>query len=752
MRIFYLILVLTIFNANIAALASDMNEAFNQREKYKNATNLGDPDDAKKFLNKDADVSSFGQLNDSSLVDRGQEALNGSEFGRFLQDSDEKRIEAVNRYKINPDNAMLKNSLEIEKNPMAKTGGNGLSATETSSTIEVRKNCTEGVDFNIDIGLELVLEFEEQEETIRTAETSLIIPYQEVPDHWWQKSYYTYEDSAVVRSGVAHHTLINNEDIHQQIKTIISARVGNLTPDSIFLPMQNIVADYQAPQNMIYAVISDDWLGVSWQDWGLQLANVKFNYSTEETKKKFVEKAEYWQVATEGAEKIAEANECYETARVCIKSGVKTFLDKYEVTRPCWYEKISYRCVSEPKDGCAHLIRQDCRLADSECEYQVGSICLRWKRNFICGGAKKERHYSLADSPIYCLGGDCHTPIIEENQDFANVAYLAALNEAKKDCVKESAGICKNPITVFTGETNGCDKAIVGYINCCSAMKGWGKDINLSRCSPAEQGLALKRDKGLCHDVGTYCHKKDPILGTCLVKKTNFCCFGSKLARIFQEQARKQLPIGWGSASSPNCRPLTIEELTKLDYSKFDMAELFDAMLTKGKGNKNKSFPSLTGGIPEIQKEHMKTTASEKREIKRKAEQLEVERLAKIEAERLEKIRLAKLAEEARLEKRKFINEYQRLSKLAQDNTAPSSTLGKRHAELHKSNRELEKQKGIPYATQICSQAWEEMRLESNIASVTKYIIQNSNNPAARNTHEKIRRNWESELEKLKNN
>ena len=98
MRIFYLILVLTIFNANIAALASDMNEAFNQREKYKNATNLGDPDDAKKFLNKDADVSSFGQLNDSSLVDRGQEALNGSEFGRFLQDSDEKRIEELIKF------------------------------------------------------------------------------------------------------------------------------------------------------------------------------------------------------------------------------------------------------------------------------------------------------------------------------------------------------------------------------------------------------------------------------------------------------------------------------------------------------------------------------------------------------------------------------------------------------------------------------------------------------------------------------
>ena len=42
-------------------------------------------------------------------------------------------------------------------------------------------------------------------------------------------------------------------------------------------------------------------------------------------------------------------------------------------------------------------------------------------------------NYSLADSSIYCLGGNCHTPTIEENQDFSNVAYLAAINEAQKD-------------------------------------------------------------------------------------------------------------------------------------------------------------------------------------------------------------------------------------------------------------------------------------------------------------------------------
>jgi DNA-binding transcriptional regulator YiaG len=134
--------------------------------------------------------------------------------------------------------------------------------------------------------------------------------------------------------------------------------------------------------------------------------------------------------------------------------------------------------------------------------------------------------------------------------------------------------------------------------------------------------LALKREKKLCHLVGTYCHEKDPVFGKCLVKKTNFCCFGSKLARIFQEQARAQLPIGWGDDKSPNCRPLTIKELASLDFSKFDMEELFDALLSKGKSNMNKSFPNLPkeGEIPAIQKEHMQTSSTEKREIRRRTE------------------------------------------------------------------------------------------------------------------------------------
>ncbi len=324
-------------------------------------------------------------------------------------------------------------------------------------------------------------------------------------------------------------------------------------------------------------------------------------------------------------------------------------------------------------------------------------ICLRWKRNYVCGGIKKELFYSLADSPIYCLGGDCHTPVLEDNKDFANVAYLAALNEANKDCVKAGgSGLCKDPITVFPGQVDGCKKIVVGFVDCCSSMKGWGNTAHLCKCSGEEKGLALKRDKGLCHMVGTYCSQKDPVFKQCLTKKTNFCCFSSKLARIFHEQGRKQLGIDWGTPSSPNCRPLTLDELKSLDFSKFDMEELFDALLSKGKSNANKSFPTLKPGeIPPIQQEHMATSSHEKREIRRRAEEeearrieaerLEKERLVRLEAERLEHERLA-LLEAKRLE-------IERIAKLELERKRVEEAKQRRKLELTNLISQLEIQK-----------------------------------------------------------
>ena len=105
-------------------------------------------------------------------------------------------------------------------------------------------------------------------------------------------------------------------------------------------------------------------------------------------------------------------------------------------------------------------------------------------------------------------------------------------------------------------------------------MKGWGASLGLSSCDEEEKMLAKQREAGLCHYVGTYCAHKLP-LGGCRVKKSNYCCFQSKLARIFHEGGRSQIGMSWGDAEHPNCRAFTVDELQRIDFSLINLSELF---------------------------------------------------------------------------------------------------------------------------------------------------------------------------------
>jgi conjugal transfer mating pair stabilization protein TraN len=650
MMIIRLLLICLIVGNSCVSVAKSMDTAFGKRDHYQSQTKLGNPKDAAKFLKADKDISHLTSLSDASLIDGGSNQLRSSALGRTLQNVQERKIDAAQRYKINSKNAWLKGALAIENDPMGKTGGKGLNSSEKVTTVKIKKSCTEGVDFNVDVGLELVLDVEEEEylSPMKREARSVDIPgnviYHGARDlgysiKWKKKrhGWHLHQQSYGWRVYLSKYLKIPLEKID----------------DTISFPFGNRGVGQSSNTHPVY----DQWRIV------FDTYRLGYVYKSQDKLKRLVVKDEYWQIVNEGTEKLAESNECYETGRVCLKSGVKTFLNKYDISRPCWYEKISYACKSEPKDGCAHLIKQNCQLKESECEYKIGSICLRWKRDYVCGGKKKTLQYSLADSKIYCLGGDCHTPVIEENDDFANVAHLAALNEAHKDCVKEPNGLCKNPITVFPGKDNYCKKIITGLIDCCSSMKGWGSNAKLSKCSGVERGLALKRKRGLCHRIDTFCSLKDKIFNKCLEKQTSHCCFNSKLSRIFHEQGRAQLGISWGSAESPNCRPLTLAELGRIDFSKFNWEEIMADFLDKGKSKSNKNFTVLAEGeMPKAQKDHMKTNPEEKREIRKRAEEEERRRLAKIESERLEKIRLEKLEAERlrkleieRLEKQRVI-------------------------------------------------------------------------------------------------
>ncbi|XVN44339.1 MAG: conjugal transfer protein TraN [Rickettsia hoogstraalii] len=87
-------------------------------------------------------------------------------------------------------------------------------------------------------------------------------------------------------------------------------------------------------------------------------------------------------------------------------------------------------------------------------------------------------------------------------------------------------------------------------------------------------------------------------------KKSTYCCFNSKLARVFQEQGKKQLAIGFGTAQYANCRGFTVEELQRIDFSKFDLEELFSDLLDHAKSKMYKNFPQqLKNQMPIMQQQ-----------------------------------------------------------------------------------------------------------------------------------------------------
>jgi len=102
----------------------------------------------------------------------------------------------------------------------------------------------------------------------------------------------------------------------------------------------------------------------------------------------------------------------------------------------------------------------------------------------------------------------------------------------------------------------------------------------MKACDQMSMETAMEADSGMCHEVGTYCKKKVPLLG-CVQKAKTYCCYNSILARIIQEQGRPQLKTfnGWGTPQSPECRGFTPEEFQNLDFSKINLDEYVQTMV-----------------------------------------------------------------------------------------------------------------------------------------------------------------------------
>lgn len=102
----------------------------------------------------------------------------------------------------------------------------------------------------------------------------------------------------------------------------------------------------------------------------------------------------------------------------------------------------------------------------------------------------------------------------------------------------------------------------------------------LFACSDEEKELMVKKALKSTHYIGEYCSSR--VLGVCVKRKKSYCTFSSPLSRIFNEQARLQLGISWGSAKSPNCQGITVAQFQSLDMDAIDLSEWTGMMVSSG--------------------------------------------------------------------------------------------------------------------------------------------------------------------------
>ncbi|EDV0264184.1 type-F conjugative transfer system mating-pair stabilization protein TraN [Salmonella enterica subsp. salamae] len=262
------------------------------------------------------------------------------------------------------------------------------------------------------------------------------------------------------------------------------------------------------------------------------------------------------------------------TGSQCVEpGGTRTVVVEgktYSIHQDCWKWQDTYLTQTETEGTCGEYMKDSaCTVTRSQCADTVDGFCVSQQVTYSCE-RKKTVSGQICGGEFFCTDGSCAQGQTGTSNMFGQaVSALAAVAAAGED-VAELNG---ENVRAFTGEAKSCKKMAAGFNNCCKDS-GWGQDVGLSSCSSDEKALGKAKEKKLTVYVGEYCSKK--VLGVCLEKKRGYCQFDSKLARIVQEQGRRdQLGVGFGSGKSPDCRGITVDELQRLDFGVMNFSDFY---------------------------------------------------------------------------------------------------------------------------------------------------------------------------------
>lgn len=559
---FYIVtLTITFKIFNIFANQEDFNSGKNFT--IDNPIKLGSPEElGNDLLRHKENISNLTNLNDNSLsnANPNHDAINLENGGNLLLNSEDRKIENP----IDKREKFFEDSQKIESDPLARMNMKQVNGKKTIKT-EIIKKCIEGVNFELNIERRL---------------NYIALPR-------------ITEKICKGHSRSWHHTRCNGWDEADEGYNEKN-RLYEKEKQYLQSWSDNVKGGYKTANKFLGLTTSWNFYTSSGTASWTHVKNAPTcdNFNQIELPRKEKDGKEGWDIATPVQDSILERNNCYEGARICISSGSRNF-DGMVVNRPCWQERVTYVCKSDPIGACEYLKKRGCNLQSSQC--LEGNPCLKWERTYDCSDTRIIDTEDLSAGELFCLNGDCHKPEPEQNNDMNEaVVNLAIMQAMKKDMGNT------NPPNIFKGEKNNCERYITNFCDCCSDLDGWGRTIGLTRCNAEERSLAEKRKKGLCYFVGSYIPTK--VLGFEITKRRTYCCFSTKLARLLHEQGRNQIKRSWGSPENPDCGPLTISEIAMMKFDQMNFSEIFEELFKDVSIKAQKSFPKqIQNQMPTMQ-------------------------------------------------------------------------------------------------------------------------------------------------------
>ncbi|MDH2069713.1 Conjugal transfer protein TraN [Pantoea brenneri] len=568
--------------ASAGALAASM-DASNQEginaAKSANGTTSADPNSY--FDNYTSDAPQRDYYGDptqtSTNIDvKGQTELSQSELGQTARES------YVNNPadKLSYDSDMMKHSDEIRENANAITGvnGNQCVAQELNKTTYTTHNCEMASPLSQSCTRKATIVTTGSRETFNT---QLVLNAGDVSgrriDNYWIQYDITVPQDGTISSGTWEFLYPSAPGYHGGRLDYSIQVLGQNFRTKINYSGAFSIATQEVKQGQIISLLvrnnSDGHNDQAADNFMKQLASgqmiVRITLPMEAVRDT-VSAGIQW---TDSCP--ADMGDAVKMSEVCSDPGgtrsVTVGGKAYSLYSDCWGYTTQWNVFEDDTNTCqAYIDNPNCSEGTRTCTQKIGNLCVYSKLTYQCAHTVKSTGY-ICGSEFYCSDGSCSAMQAGQNQNFeAAVSQLAALAAAGKDF----AGMDPDSVTAFTGKAMACRKSAAGFSNCCKSG-GWGQDAGLAQCNTEEKEIGTGKEKKLVVKVGSYCSKK--VLGVCLQQKEGYCVFDSKLARIVQEQGRRdQLGISFGSGSNPDCRGIRVAELQGIKFDHIDFSDFYD--------------------------------------------------------------------------------------------------------------------------------------------------------------------------------